>query len=687
MSQPAKQTGTVIAAAPVKDAIPLTTVVTRPLPRNGKRLLTGPEAEGAAVADAAVPAQALLLAQLTGEPLAAPGGQVTETCPVTEPGVADACGLSGAADAHPAAGGALWALALIPLLGAGGGGGGGGGGVTAEQSLTVKSYAAADYKPHVADFTSDREGSGKASYVLTAVSASKDGTAVTLPASMVKTGTGSAADVPNAPEYFYLNTETGIVELTASGKAHAAELADKYTISVKATAPGVSDSTEKSVDFFPLSAQDDSAITNQGLADFGANRNSTVTFEIVDVLDSEHNISDKSLATTDIIKANDLESKALFFVNPDTGVVTLTAAGLHSSCFGESFDITVRAVSSDGEVGGAATVAVVIPTPDFTGNTLFYSATGLPKGHNDPSFTGADGQQLLLIDQDDSDFKDMQFWGDVYGLQNPTTQHNALYGSVGNSSYFVLHDQYENGIASKNSVEFLSFEGEGRFYGNRDKNYEGYNLKGTDVTQPNYYSIQYSGIGEALHEGTDCNDLLIGSVIPGKNSVNEDIGVPKAERLIGGDGNDLIFSDPIYMVNGPTDSTFQKYMGLSDTLEGGSGNDLLVAGGGNDQLSGGTGNDMLIGGFGQDTLVGGDGVDSFVLAATAELENMDILQDFKVTEDYIVLDKRFFESDPATSLEYVVSGAQGLLTYNDATIASLSPNLVATDVLARVIWA
>lgn len=685
MSQPAKQPSVVIAAAPVKDAPSLTTVVTRPLPRNGKLPQTGAEAEGAAVADAAVPAQALLLSQLTGEPLNATGGQVTEQCPVSEPGVADACGLSGAADAHPAAGGALWALALIPLLGAGGGGGGGG---TAEQNLTVKSYAATDYKPQIADFSSDREGGGKASYVLVGVS--KDDVPVPLPASLVKTGTGSAAEVtnPNAPEYFYLNTDTGIVELTASGKAHAAEFADKYTISVKAVAPDVSASTEKSVDFFPLSAQDDSAITNQGLADFGANRNSTVTFEIVDVLDSEHNISDRTLATTDLATANDPSSAALFYVNPNTGVVTLTAAGQHSSCFGESFDVTVRAVSNDGEVGGAVTVAVVIPTPDFTGNnTLHYSATGLPMGHNDPSFTGSDGQQLLLIDQADSDFKDMQFWGDVYGLQNPTTQHNALYGSVGSSSYFVLHDQYENGNASQNSVEFLSFEGEGRFYANRDVNYEGYNLKGSDATQTNYYSIQYTDIGEPLHERTDCNDLLIGSIIPGKNSQNEDVGVPKAERLIGGDGDDLIFSDPIYMVNGPTDSNFQKYMGLSDTLEGGLGNDLLVAGGGNDQLSGGTGNDMLIGGFGQDTLVGGDGADSFVFAATAVLENMDILQDFKVSEDYIVLDKRFFETDPTTSLEYVVSGAQGLVTYNDVTIASLSPNLVSSDVLSRVIWA
>lgn len=685
MSQPAKQTGTVIAAAPVKDAIPLTTVVTRPLPQNGKRPLTGPEAEGAAVADAAVPAQALLLAQVTGEPLNAPRGQVAEPCPVSEPGVADACGLSGAADAHPAAGGALWALALIPLLGAGGGGGGDGG--TAEQNLTVKSYAATDYKPHIADFSSDREGGGKASYVLVGVS--KDDVPVSLPASLVKTGTGSAAEVtnPNAPEYFYLNTDTGIVELTASGKAHAAEFADKYTISVKAVAPDVSASTEKSVDFFPLSAQDDSAITNQGLADFGANRNSTVTFEIVDVLDSEHNISDKTLATTDLATASDPGSNALFYVDPNTGVVTLTAAGQHSSCFGESFDVTVRAVSDDGEVGGTTTVAVVIPTPDFTDKTLFYSATGLSPGHNDPTFTGSDGQQLLLIDQADSDFKDMQFWGDVYGLQNPTTQHNALYGSVGSSSYFVLHDQYESGNASQNSVEFLSFEGEGRFYANRDVNYEGYNLKGSDNAHPNYYSIQYADVGGTFHEGTDCNDLLIGSVVPGKNSLNEDVGISKSERLIGGSGDDLIFSDPIYMVNNPTNSSFQKNMGLSDTLEGGLGNDLLVAGGGNDQLSGGAGNDMLIGGFGQDTLIGGDGADSFIFAATAGLENMDILQDFKVSEDYIVLDKRFFEIDPTTSLEYVVSGAQGLLTYNDVTIASLSPNLVSSDVLARVIWA
>ena len=70
------------------------------------------------------------------------------------------------------------------------------------------------------------------------------------------------------------------------------------------------------------------------------------------------------------------------------------------------------------------------------------------------------------------------------------------------------------------------------------------------------------------------------------------IGGSKNDILTGGSGNDLIKGG-----NG------------NDTLTGAGGNDWIYGESGNDSLNGGTGNDALMGGTGQDTLVGGDGND------------------------------------------------------------------------------
>ncbi|PSF36310.1 hypothetical protein C7H19_13985, partial [Aphanothece hegewaldii CCALA 016] len=81
-----------------------------------------------------------------------------------------------------------------------------------------------------------------------------------------------------------------------------------------------------------------------------------------------------------------------------------------------------------------------------------------------------------------------------------------------------------------------------------------------------------------------------------------------------------------------------------DTISGSGGNDKITAAGGNDILTGGLGNDTLLGGTGNDLLTGGDGIDSLTGGSgldqfifNAPSEGIDIITDFKVVDDTIVL--------------------------------------------------
>ncbi|MBM6596137.1 calcium-binding protein [Microvirga pudoricolor] len=79
-----------------------------------------------------------------------------------------------------------------------------------------------------------------------------------------------------------------------------------------------------------------------------------------------------------------------------------------------------------------------------------------------------------------------------------------------------------------------------------------------------------------------------------------------------------------------------------DTLFGGAGNDDLYGGQGRDVLSGGSGSDYLSGGAGQDRLTGGGGRDYFVFDARPSWANADVITDFNVRADTIMLDGSVF---------------------------------------------
>lgn len=92
------------------------------------------------------------------------------------------------------------------------------------------------------------------------------------------------------------------------------------------------------------------------------------------------------------------------------------------------------------------------------------------------------------------------------------------------------------------------------------------------------------------------------------------------DRLIGRKGDDLLLGGE-----------------GEDRLYGGRGSDLLDGGDDDDRLSGGRGDDSLIGGSGDDNLHGGKGIDRFVFDPSNATEGADVIEDFTVGEDLLVL--------------------------------------------------
>lgn len=657
MSQPAKQNGTVIAAAPVQD-LPLNNpVVTRPQSRTVKRTLNGSEAEAMAIADNAIPAQAVLMSQVTGEPLAAPGTQVAERCPVSEPGVADACGLSGAADVHAAAASPLWALALLPLLGAGGGGGGG-----PATPFTIAAVPRSYVNHSVAktgdegllltDFDSNRTGA--TFHVVKVVDG--NGATYTNKATEDLDIADNATD-PATDPWFYLDSDTGRISLTAAGAA-ADHAGDRYVLTVQATS-GNSQSDTGTLTFTltdyllspnpadpVLHAVDATADNGTLLADFNVSTLLPGTkFRFVSVTDNESGdlvTGRTSKGSVPYSEGSDTNTnpatQAWFYLDDVTGKVYLTKAGASAQCIGESFTIAVEAYATDGTVSDVATVSFTLDAPQTSElHTLIASDnTGI-------LINDATNSYDVLEVFETSDFTQMQVLPDIHGVRGAT---NALFIEV-NNNYAEIENHFQTGAGNR-AIEYLTFTGSGKYYGYDFGTKEGLS----------YFHVQQSE-PTATNGGTGCNDLLFGDT---------SLGIP--QTFNGNDGNDLIFADALS--TGSPGNWTAATQGLANILNGGNGNDLLVAGGGNDILTGGAGNDVLIGGFGQDQLTGGAGADKFVFNASKSASDKDTITDFNAADgDQILLDTGIFGADALTS-HVTYNDTTGELSYDSTVFAVLS---------------
>jgi Ca2+-binding RTX toxin-like protein len=129
--------------------------------------------------------------------------------------------------------------------------------------------------------------------------------------------------------------------------------------------------------------------------------------------------------------------------------------------------------------------------------------------------------------------------------------------------------------------------------------------------------LQYAGEGNALFEGFDDNEHMIGGAgndtMKGENGSDTLVGQGGDNQLYGGSDGDALFA--------------------------GSGSDTLDGGTGNDNLNGGVGNDVLIGDAGADTMTGGAGSDTFLYGAITEsgttAATRDTITDFVVGTDTI----------------------------------------------------
>lgn len=142
--------------------------------------------------------------------------------------------------------------------------------------------------------------------------------------------------------------------------------------------------------------------------------------------------------------------------------------------------------------------------------------------------------------------------------------------------------------------------------------YEGQTLNGVKITE--------SGMLAGAHlvgAGNMANYLTSGAAASDGNGVSVETYVKQfagyatpfsarhglSETINGGTGEDILSG------RGGNDKLYGG--GAHDILRGGPGHDLLVGGGGNDTLRGSGGNDSLNGGPGRDLLGGGAGADTF----------------------------------------------------------------------------
>lgn len=557
--QPNATTQRALDSAPRTTVLPVAAQALRPVAVKAAASHK-PEDEDHAVLLAQAPTveEVVLAEAVSANPVA-----TVEVCPVTEPGVVDACGPAGAADAHPA-GGALWLLGLLPLLGLGGGGGGGG---------TPPPVPATNIWPVIPG-----TGSG--------------------------TGSGSGTTGINSP--------------------------------VKV--------------LHPIDTQGDDG---KVVADFDSNKPNAV-FHITQVQDNHTHAVVTGLSiegSGPYVPSQhpglDPASNPWFYLNTNTGEVSLTAAGAAAQCIGTSFTLTVQAVA-DGLPSETGTVSFTLGAPLTGARYDFTTSDALGLKIN----TASTDYDVLRVHQGDANFTQMQVLADSHGQLGEV---NSLYVQIGNNFAQVVNHFSADGSAGTQALEYLSFDGQGNYYG--------YDF-GT-AADLNYYEVAgtASSAGSPVVNGTGCNDLLYGDTV-----------AAYSETFNGGTGNDLIFAGPLF--SGSPGHWVPMTQGVGDTLNGGAGNDLLVGAPGADTLNGGTGNDVLIGGYGHDTLTGGAGADIFVFNAPLNAAHADTLTDFTVGEDKIYLDSAVFGADALTHLHYAAD--TGALSYDSTLIASLSnkPGLV-----------
>lgn len=175
---------------------------------------------------------------------------------------------------------------------------------------------------------------------------------------------------------------------------------------------------------------------------------------------------------------------------------------------------------------------------------------------------------------------------------------------------------------------------------------------------------------------TDGNTLTFGIDTDGRGISNgEDFGRQEVPFTVSfSDGTSLDSTYQPDTTNGGSSATVEAEPTVTETLDGGAGDDILVGGDGEHILIGGEGNDTLVGGGGNDILTGGEGADLFVWhngdQGTAATPANDIVTDFNGTEgDSLDLSDILQGEESNDITDYISVAEQG----NDVVL-SLTPD-------------
>jgi parallel beta-helix repeat protein len=183
---------------------------------------------------------------------------------------------------------------------------------------------------------------------------------------------------------------------------------------------------------------------------------------------------------------------------------------------------------------------------------------------------------------------------------------------------------------------------------------------GLIVTGTNSANTLHGSAGNDKIDGLKGSDTMYGYA--GNDTYYVDSSGDKVIEAIGG-GDDLVITTSSFTIQSGSEVEKVQAIGTSAvTLKGNELANSLIGNAANNTLSGNNGDDRLDGGLGKDSLTGGNGKDSFVFSAALSPPNIDVIKDFKVVDDTIVLDRAIFTALSAGQLaaESFVVGSQAI---------------------------
>ena len=289
-----------------------------------------------------------------------------------------------------------------------------------------------------------------------------------------------------------------------------------------------------------------------------------------------------------------VESQDRLTINGLGGDDTIDASGLGA----DSMQLTIN-----GGLGGDVMIG-------SAGDDLFNGGDG-----NDVAFMGAGDDTFVWNPGDDNDTLEGQDGFDTMLFNGSNAAENIDIAANGGRVRFFR--DIANVTMDSNDVEHIAFNA----LGGAD-NIVINDMSGTDLTEVDL-NLGVAGAGDAQVDtvtinGTNGDDVILLTlqddklVIDGLSAriVIDDFEVTDNLVIRGLGGSDVIEASTL------------TALGMTLTLDGGDGDDILLGGAGNDVLLGGAGDDVLLGGGGIDVLDGGPGDDieiqSFVAAAATQ---------------------------------------------------------------------